>query len=406
MKKRSLLWVLITLLALSLMVVGCGGGEQAATDGADTSADSGDTIKIGFLGAKTGGHADFGIKTLAGMQMAVDDINKAGGILGKQLEIVEEDHGSKLTEGANVVQKLIQRDKVVAIIGDPTTGITKLAAPIAEDNKIVLLSAGAVGDNVVNDEQGNLREFVYRNTLLDAVAAPSVVKYLKEELGWQRVALITSMNNDYSVGLSKIFKQALLDNGLEIVAEESVQDGDQNFSAQVTSIKPKNPDGIVFTGYYTEGGLLMKEVRKQGMDINMVGGDGMLGATLWEMGGEAVNGSMVYCGFEADPSMAEGKTKDFIDRYSEANNGELPNMFVAQGYDAVMMLADSITAANSVDPSVFKEEFKKLADWQGVSGTITIQDNHEPLKSPVYLLEVAEGDNGQQFKVKAAIPVK
>jgi branched-chain amino acid transport system substrate-binding protein len=386
------------------MVVGCGGTETNG-DSAKTTA-SGDTIKIGFLGAKTGGHADFGIKTLAGMKMAAEDINKAGGILGKKIEIVEEDHGSKLTEGANVVQKLIQRDKVVAIIGDPTTGITKLAAPIAEKNKIVLLSAGAVGENVVNDEQGNLREYVYRDTLLDAVAAPSVVKYLKEEMGWNKVALITSMNNDYSVGLSKIFKEALLANGVEIIAEESVQDGDQNFSAQVTSIKPKSPDGIVFTGYYTEGGLLMKEVRKQGLNISMVGGDGMLGATLWEMGGEAVNGSMVYCGFEADPSIAQGKTKDFIDRYNEANNGELPNMFVAQGYDAVMMLADSMTAANSADPTAFKEEIKKLTDWQGVSGTITIQDNHEPLKSPVYLLEVAEGDNGQQFKVKVAIPVK
>ncbi len=403
MKRKSLLLALIAILALSLVAVGCGGGgEQAAS----TSAD-GDTIKIGFLGAKTGGHADFGIKTLAGMKMAVEDINNAGGVLGKKLEIVEEDHGSKLTEGANVTQKLIQSDKVVAIVGDPTTGITKLAAPIAESNKVVLLSAGAVGDYVVSDEQGNLREYVYRNTLLDAVAAPAVVKYLKEEMGWNKVALITSINNDYSVGLSKIFKKALIDNGVEIVAEESVQDGDQNFSAQVTSIKPKKPDGIIFTGYYTEGGLIMKEVRKQGMDIKMAGGDGLLGSTLWEMGGDAVNGSMVYCGFEADPENATGKTKEFIERYSAANNGELPNMFVAQGYDAVMMLADAMKAAGSADPSVFKEEIKKLKNWQGVSGTITIQDNHEPLKSPVYLLEVAQDENGKQFfKVKKAIPVQ
>ena len=114
----------------------------------------------------------------------------------------------------------------------------------------------------------------------------------------------------------------------------------------------------------------------------------------------------MYCGFEADPENATGKTKDFIDRYSAANDGELPNMFVAQGYDAVMMLADAMKAADSTDPTAVKEEIKKLEDWQGVSGTITIQDNHEPLKSPVYLLEVVQGDNGQQFKVKKAIPVK
>ncbi|MBO8137876.1 MAG: ABC transporter substrate-binding protein [Desulfotomaculum sp.] len=401
MRKKSMILALISLLALSLLFVGCGGEDDSTA----TTAGSDEVIKIGFLGATTGGHADFGIKTLEGMKMAAEDLNKEG-VLGKKVVIVEEDHASKQSEAANVVQKLIHRENVKAIIGDPTTGITKLAAPIAEDNKVVLMSAGAVGPNVVNTEDGQLREYVYRNTLLDAVAAPAVVKFLKEEEGWKKVALITSMNNDYSVGLSKIFKEALQNEGIEIVAEESIQDGDQNFAAQVTSFKSKKPDGIVFTGYYTEGGLFMKEVRKQGLDINMVGGDGLLGSTLWELGGEAVNGSMVYCGFMADPTMAEGKTKDFIDRYSKEHNGELPNMFVAQGYDAVMMIADAMKAAGSDDPTKFKEEIKKLENWQGVSGTITIRDNHEPLKSPVYLLEVVKDEEGQHFKVKAVIPVK
>ncbi|MBM7854718.1 branched-chain amino acid transport system substrate-binding protein [Desulfohalotomaculum tongense] len=405
MKKKGLLLTIMVLLTLALLAAGCG-GEKDSKDTAASGSGGGDTIKIGFLGATTGDQADFGSKTLAGMKMAAEDLNKEGGVLGKKIEIVEEDHGSKLSEGVNVVQKLINRDKVVAIVGDPTTGITKAVAPIAESSHVVLLSAGAVGANVVNTEDGKLREYVYRNTLLDAVAAPAVVKYLAEELGWKKVAIVTTKDLDYSVGLTKIFKKALADNGIEVVTEETIMDKDRNFAATVTAIKPHQPDGIVFTGYYTAGGLFMKEVKKQGLDINMVGGDGLLGSTLWEMGGEAVNGSMVYCGFEADPSMAQGKTKDFIERYSEANNGEMPNMFVAQGYDAVMMLADAIKAANSDDPVKFKEEIKKLKNWQGVSGTITIRENHEPLKSPVYLLEVVEGENGQQFKVKAAIPVE
>ncbi|WP_031513879.1 ABC transporter substrate-binding protein [Desulfofalx alkaliphila] len=400
MRKKSLLLTVIALLALSLMVVGCGGDSD--TPGSQAA---GDVIKIGFLGAKTGGHADFGIKTLEGMKMAAEDINNAGGVLGKNIVIVEDDHGSKLTEGASVTQRLITRENVVAIVGDPTTGITKLAAPIAEDNKVVLLSAGAVGADVVNDEQGNLYEYIYRNTLLDAFAAPAVVAYLKEEMGWENVALVTSMNNDYSVGLSEIFKGALDEHGISIVADEKISDGEQNFSATVTAIRQTNPDGLIFTGYYTEGGLLMREIRNQGMDIVMVGGDGLLGSTLWEMGGEAVNGSMVYCGFEADPTIANEKTKDFIERYTE-EYGVMPNMFVAQGYDAVMMLADAMTAAGSDDPTVFKEEIKSLQNWQGVSGTITILENHEPLKSPVFLLEVVEGEDGQQFGVKAAIPVE
>lgn len=384
------------MLIVSLLLTGCGGGgeEQKAKS---EKATGGDTIKIGFLGAKTGNHAAFGIPTLEGMKMAAEDINKAGGLLGKKIEIIEEDHGSKNTEGANVTQKLITRDKVVAVVGDPTTAITKIAAPIAQQNKVVLLSAGAVGTGVVE-----VGDYIFRDTLLDAVAAPAVTKYVKEKMGWKNVALVTSMNNDYSVGLSKLFEAALKENGIEIIAKQSIQDGDQNFSAQVTAIKEKNPDGIVFTGYYTEGGLFMKEVRKQGLKAVMVGGDGLLGDVLMKMGGDAVEGSMVYCGFAADENKAGEKTKKFIEAYKAGNDGALPDMFAAQGYDAVMLIADAIKNANSDVPEKFRAELAKTKDWAGVSGTITFQENREPIKSPVYLLEVKEG----KFQVKDIVDVK
>ncbi|ABO50247.1 amino acid/amide ABC transporter substrate-binding protein, HAAT family [Desulforamulus reducens MI-1] len=396
MKKNKLWKVMSLMLVLSFLLVGCGGEEKKTTEG-DKGSSNGESIKIGFLGAKNGNHAAFGIPTLEGMKMAAEDINKAGGLLGKKIEIIEEDHGSKNTEGANVTQKLITRDKVVAIVGDPTTAITKIAAPIAQEKKVVLLSAGAVGTGVV--ENG---DYIFRDTLLDAVAAPAVTKYVKENLGWKKVAVITSMNNDYSVGLSKLFRAALVDNGIEIVAEQSIQDGDQNFSAQVTAIKEKNPDGIVFTGYYTEGGLFMKEVRKQGMKTVMVGGDGLLGDVLMKMGGEAVEGSMIYCGFAADENKAGEKTKKFIEAYKTGNNGTLPDMFAAQGYDAVMLIADAIKAANSDVPEKFRAELAKTKDWTGVSGIITFQENREPIKSPVYLLEV----KGGKFTVKETVEIK
>ncbi|MCL5780679.1 MAG: ABC transporter substrate-binding protein [Firmicutes bacterium] len=398
--KSGKLWKLLSLMVITAMLLtGCsgGGGEEKKAAEGDKAAAGGDTIKIGFLGAKTGGHAAYGVETLKGMQMAAKDINDAGGILGKKIEIVEEDHGSKVSEGTNVTQKLITRDKVVAIVGDPTTGITKAAAPIAQQNKVVLLSAGAVGTGVVE-----IGDYIFRDTLLDAVAAPAVTKYLGEKLGWKKVAVITSMNNDYSVGLTKLFKEALAANKMEIVAEQSIQDGDQNFAAQVTAIKGKNPDGIIFTGYYTEGGLFMKEARKQGMKAVMVGGDGLLSDVLMKMGGEAVEGSMVYCGFAADEAKAGEKTKKFIEAYKAGNNGALPDMFSAQGYDAVMLIADAIKAAGSDVPEKFRAELAKTKDWIGVSGTITFQENREPIKSPVYLLEV----KGGKFAVKDTVDVK
>ncbi len=389
MKKNRYLLVLVALLALALMAAGCGGAKETP------QAAGGDTIKIGFLGGLTGGHAHYGIETLKGMQMAVDDINSAGGVNGKKLEIVQGDHGSNSSEAANVTQKLITQ-KVSAIVGDPTTGITKSAAQICQPAKVVLLSAGAVGPGVVE-----IGDYIYRDTLLDAVAAPAVTRYLAEDLKWKKVALVTTTGLSYSEGLTSIFKPALAKYGMEIVAEQSIMEKDTNFSAQVTALSQKQFDGVIFTGYYTEGALFMKEMRKQGLNQVMAGGDGLLGKELYELGENAVQGSMVYAGFAVDTQNATGKTKEFIEKYKAKNNNALPDMFPAQGYDAVMLLADAIKAANSSDPTVFKDKLAQTKDWQGVTGTITFDEKREPIKSPVYLQEV----KGQAFVVKAVIPI-
>lgn len=389
MKKRGYLFLLVALLAVALVTAGCGGSKETPGAGA------GDTIKIGFLGGKTGGHAHYGIETLKGMQMAVEDINKAGGINGKKLEIIEGDHGSNSSEAASVTQKLITQ-KVSAIVGDPTTGITKAAAAIAQPAKVVLMSAGAVGTGVVE-----IGDYIYRDTLLDAVAAPAVTKYLAEDLKWKKVALVTTTGLAYSESLTAIFKPALAQYGIEIVAEQSIMEKDTNFSAQVTNLSKKQFDGLIFTGYYTEGALFMKEMRKQGLTQVMVGGDGLLGKELYELGEKAVEGSMVYTGFAVDLKNATGKTKEFIEKYQAKNNNNLPDMFAAQGYDAVMLVADAMKAANSSDPSVYKEKLAQTKDWQGVTGTITLDAKREPIKSPVYLLEVKDA----QFAVKSVIPI-
>jgi branched-chain amino acid transport system substrate-binding protein len=389
LKKSRYLFLLIALLAVAMLVAGCGGG------GGGGEATEGETIKIGFLGGLTGGHSHYGIETLKGMTMAVEDINAAGGVNGKMLEIVEGDHGSNSGEAANVTQKLITQG-VSAIVGDPTTGITKSAAQICQPAQVVLLSAGAVGTGVVE-----IGDFIYRDTLLDAVAAPAVTKYLSEDLGWKKVALVTTTGLPYSESLTGIFKPALEQYGIEIVTEQSIMEKDTNFSAQVTQLSQMEFDGVVFTGYYTEGALFMKEMRKQGMDHVLVGGDGLLGKELYELGGDAVQGSMVYAGFAVDES-ATGKTAAFIEAYKAANGGALPDMFPAQGYDAVMLLADAMKAANSSDPKVFKDKLAQTKDWEGVTGTITFDENREPIKSPVYLQEV----KGQAFVVKAVIPIE
>jgi branched-chain amino acid transport system substrate-binding protein len=390
LKKNRYLFLTVVILLVGLLAAGCGGAKE------NPQAAGGDTIKIGFLGAKTGGHAHYGIETLKGMQMAVEDINSAGGVNGKKLAIVEGDHGSSSSEAANVTQKLITQ-KVSAIVGDPTTGITKAAAQICQPAKVVLLSAGAVGPGVVE-----IGDYIYRDTLLDAVAAPAVTRYLSEELNWKKVALVTTTGLSYSEGLTSIFKPALTEYGMEIVAEQSIMEKDTNFSAQVTALSQKQFDGLVFTGYYTEGALFMKEMRKQGLQQVMVGGDGLLGKELYQLGEGAVKGSMLYAGFAVDTENATGKTREFIEKYQAKNNGAMPDMFSSQGYDAVVLLAEAMEAAQSSDPTVFKEKLAQTKDFQGVTGTITFDANREPIKSPVYLLEVQDST---VYPVKAVVPI-
>jgi branched-chain amino acid transport system substrate-binding protein len=384
--------LLTAALALSV-TAGCKKKEEAPTAEAPKAA--GATIKIGFLGALTGDVAMFGKPTLEGMKMAAEELNAAGGILGKKVEIVEADNRGDKQEGASVTQKLISRDNVIAIVGDPTTGITKVAAPIAQKAQVLLISAGATGPGVV--ENG---DFIFRNTLLDSVAIPACIDFFANDLKYKKVAIITSDNNDYSVGFSQTFRDAAKGKGIEIVADEKIKDGDKDFSGQVTNIKAKKPDVIFFSGYYTEGALIMKEARKQGVKANMFGGDGLFSPELIKLGGSAVEGTMSALGFS--PEQASPETAKFIESFSKKFAGQVPGLFDAQGYDGVMMIADAIKRANSADPKVFKTTMAATKNFQGVSGTISIRANREPIKTPLCLLAVKDG----KFVLKAKVPVK
>ena len=173
-----------------------------------------------------------------------------------------------------------------------------------------------------------------------------------KNLGYKKVAVITSDNNDYSVGLTRVFRNAIKGKAFEVVADEKIKDGDKDFSAQITNIKAKHPDIIFFSGYYTEGSLLMKEARKQGLKINLFGGDGLYSPTLITLGGSAIEGSMVYVGFS--PEQPTPEIAKFIDAYKAQHKGQIPGLFEAQGYDAIIILADAMKRAKSTNPQISK----------------------------------------------------
>jgi len=392
-RKTAILLCLI--LALSLVATGCASKKEASEPGKEQAAQ---VIKLGFLGATTGEVACYGNPGEKGMKMAIDELNAKGGILGKKVEGIYEDNKGDSAEIANIAQKYVTRDKVVAMVGDPCTGLTKVAGKIAQQNKIVLFSGGATGTGVVE-----LGDYIFRNTLVDKNAVPAVVNWMVNTKGWKNVVIITSMNNGYSTALTPVFKEALAANKAKIIAENSINDGETDFTAQVTMLKQQKPDVLIFTGYYKEAALIMKEAQKQGLDIKMIGGDGLYGEDLMKLGGTAVEEKvMYYAGFTSDGASAE--TANFIKDYKALYNEE-PDMFSAQYYDAVMILAKAMETTKSTDPSVFKNYIATLKDYPGVSGKTTIGADREPIKNPVCLLTVKDG-NFRSLMEKIPVTVK
>ncbi|MCL6611580.1 MAG: ABC transporter substrate-binding protein [Peptococcaceae bacterium] len=389
-RRRYLLIFIMLLTALALP--GCKTGAPQKETDKQPVHDAEDTIKIGFLGDK-GGYG--GSECLKGIRMAVDDINRTGGLLGKKVELIEGDHGGNSSETVRVTRSLVDR-KAAVIIGDNTTGITKLAATVCQDNKVVIISPTASGSGVV--EMG---DYIFRIALLDSVAVPAVVKYLAGTLKWKKAALVKNIGRSYTEGLAAIFKPALVRNGIEIVNEQKIRKNDTDFSFQVAALRQSPFDGLIFPGNYTEACPFIKEMRKQGMRQAAVGGDGMYSRQLIENGGTDVEGTLAYAGFAVDPANANRRTMEFVEKYRAQNNNLTPDVYAAQAYDAVNLAADAIRAAGSAEPAKFKEKLAETKNWQGVSGTITFDRDREPVKSPVYLMEVKDG----RFVIKAVIPV-
>lgn len=375
---RKKIAVLLCLVMMFTLVAGCGGSGGQSTGGND------DVIKLGFLGAKTGPVANYGIPAEKGMQLAIEELNANGGILGKEVVGIYEDNKGENSDIAVIATKYITRDKVAAMVGDPCTGLTMVAADIAQKNEVVIFSPGATGDGVVE-----IGDYVFRNTLLDIFAVPAVVDWMINEKGWKDIAIITSLNNGYSTALTPVFKKAIEEQGGNIVLEDSINDKETDFTAQVTKLKNANADVLVFTGYYTEAALIMNEAQKQKVDISLVGGDGLYGQDLAKLGQSAVEEKVIfYCGFSSDQPSPE--TAAFLEKYREKFNEE-PDMFSAQFYDAVMILAKAMEDAGSDDPKVFKNELAKLKDYPGVSGNTTFREDREPIKSPVCLITIKDG---------------
>lgn len=358
-------------LAAAVALTGCN-----KSDTAGGSAD-GDTIKIGEFASLTGQTASFGTASHNGAIMAIDEANAAGGILGKKIKLITEDDQSKPGEAATAVRKLISRDKVVAVIGEIASSRSLEAGPIAQQNKVPMVSPGSTNPNVT--KVGN---YVFRVCFIDPFQGTVMAKFALNSLKKTRVAVLTDVRQDYSVGLAQFFKEYFTKNGGTIVAEQSYSSGDQDFKAQLTSIRGSDPEAIFVPGYYNEVGLIARQARELGITVPILGGDGWDSPTLTEIGGPAMEGN-----YFANHFSTEDKSpviQDFIKKYKD-RFGRDPDGMAALGYDAAKVLLDAMTRAGSTENVKVRDALAATKDFQGVTGKITIDENRNANKSAVVL---------------------
>jgi branched-chain amino acid transport system substrate-binding protein len=353
---------------------------------------SGNQILVGEYGSLTGGIATFGISTRNGSEMAFNEINQKGGILGKQVKLLVEDDQSKPEEAGTVVTKLINQDHVVAVIGHVASSHSLAAAPICQANQIPMVSPSSTNPRVT--QVGN---YIFRVCFIDPFQGAVMAKFAADTLKLKKVAILVDVRSDYSVGLQTFFRQQFRQLGGEIVAEQSYSQGDSDFRAQLTQIKSLNPEAIYVPGYYTEVGTIVHQARELGITVPFLGGDGWDSPKLWEIGGTSLNGCYFSDHYSTDdPNPAVQK---FVSDY-KAHYKEVPDALAALAYDAARILGDAITRAGSTDGAKVRDALAATKDFPGVTGSITINSDRNAVK-PAVVLKV---ENGKYLLVETIQP--
>jgi branched-chain amino acid transport system substrate-binding protein len=341
-----------------------------------------DEIVIGEYASLTGGSASFGQSSHKGTALAIDEINAAGGVLGKKLKLITEDDQSQAGQPATIARKLISQDKAVAILGEVASSKSLEAAPICQQNKIPMISPASTNPKVTE-----VGDYIFRVCFIDPFQGTVMSKFAQSK-GWKNVAVLTDVKQDYSVGLAEFFIKDFKESGGQIVKEQKYSTGDKDFKPQLTSIKAAKPDAIFVPGYYAEVSLIAKQARLLGIKAPLLGGDGWVGDSLLKVAGNALDGSFFSCHFSsADKSPV---VQGFVEKFKAKYNGETPDDMAALGYDSAMILADAIKRAGSTEPEKLRDAIAATKEHQGITGKITL-DEHRNANKPAVILTIGNG---------------
>ena len=365
----------MTIGALLLTTAGCGGGSAPAENSGSQSG-AATAAKLGVVAYLTGGGAAYGQSQKEGLELAKDEINAQGKV---KIDLVFEDSRGNNTEAINAVNKLINKDNVVGVIGPTLSGEMFAAGPIANQAGVPIMGTSTTAEGVTD-----IGEFVFRNALPESAAVPQAVKKSVEKYSLKKVAVMYSSNNDWAVSGYKTMEKALKANGVEILATETFADKDTDFSAQLTKIAALKPDAVMVSSLYQEAALVIKKAREIGITVPFVGTNGFNSPELIKIAGKSADGAVVASPWY--PGKENEKIKKFVADY-KAKYNKVPDQFAAQSYDALYIYASALEkAGSSTDRQKLRDSLATIKDFQGVTGKFAFDDKRNPLMDATVLI--------------------
>jgi len=350
----------------------------ARENGDNTNQPDRSRIKIGYFGDLSGPTFNFGQSAINGVLMATDQINQAGGINGRRIDVVITDDKGSPEEAARLTAKLIDHDKVVAIIAGGTSGNSRAAAPRAQSSHVPLISPSSTDPAVTL-----VGDYIFRACFVDEFQGEVMASFAFNSLKAQKAAVLYDFNSPYGRGLTNFFQTSFTRLGGRIVNEQTYTQGDADFKGQLSSIKASEPDVIYIPGYYGDVTLIAKQARQLGLTQPLLGTDGWDAPELWQLGGDALNGSYISTHYSVDdPSPA---IRSFVEEYMRRYGNLAPDAHAALAYDGARILFDAIARAGTTEGPKVREALAQTKDFNGVTGMISMDEHRNAVKPAVVL---------------------
>jgi len=336
------------------------------------------TIKIGYFGDLSGPTFNFGRSAINGVLLAAAEINQLGGINGRQIDVVIDDDKGSPEEAARLTAKLIDQDKVVAIIGGGTSGNNRAAAPKAFASHIPLIAPSSTDPAVTQ-----AGDYIFRACFVDSFQGEVMAAFATNTLKAKKAAILFDFNSPYGRGLTEFFELSFAKLGGQIVNKQSYTQGDADFKGQLSSIKAAEPDVIYIPGYYGDVAVIAKQARALGLIQPLLGGDGWDAPELWQLGGDALNNSYITTHYSVDnPSPT---IQSFVHEYKQRYGNLVPDAHAALAYDATRLLFDAIKRAGTTDGASVRDALAQTRNFAGVTGVINMDADRNAVKPAVVL---------------------